>query len=328
MLNSLSKVTVGDPGQGPFLSLVSALNEVRGLTVSLIAGASGGTKMNLPAIRREDTILKALNNNAGTVTDVSFVEGAKATGTLTFASAIANDTFVVNSVTFTIKAAPVAGVLTDLFVLSTNTLQAQAAAAAINAYFGYTSGVVTAVAVGAVVTITATASGTAANSYTTVGGARITAGGATMAGGTADAGITISDTRATGTLTFASAIAGDTFVVNGTTYTIKAAADYRANNLQHCLLGTSDRLTAANARTAINRYSDANRGTVTATVVSNVVTIKSTAEGSTTGNAYTLVGGARITASGATLSGGTATGGVSVVATTQQVILFWYDKQA
>lgn len=326
MFNSLEKMLAGDPGQGPLLSLAAALTEVRGLTISLLAGATGGTKINLSGIRNEDTILKALNNNAGTITDVSFVAGVKASGTLTFASAVNADTFVVNGVTFTIKTAPVAGVLTDLGVASSNNNQAQAASAAINAFFGATDGSVTATYSSAVVTVTSATTGTGPNAYTLVGGARITASAATLAGGTADSGLSISNTSASGTLTFASAVAADTFVVNGVTFTIKAAADYDSSNLRHSLLGSSNRLTAANARTAINRYFNANNGSVTATVTNAVVTV-SAAEGSTAGNAYTLVGGARITASGATLSGGTATGGVSVVATTQQVILFWYNKR-
>lgn len=326
-LNSLQKILVGDPGHGPLLSLTSALTEIQGLTFSLLGSAGAGVKNNLAAIRLEDTILAAINNNAGTITNVGFVQGAKATGTLTFASAVNTDTFVVNGVTFTIKTAPTAGVYTDVSVGSTNTSMATLAATAINAFFGATDNSVSATSSGAVVTITATSSGTAANSFTTVGGARITAGGATLAGGTADAGITISDTRASGTLTFASAIATDTFTVNGVVFTIKDSATYVASNLQHVLLGTSNRLTAAAARDQINRYFDANNGSVTATVLNNVVTIYGTLEGSTVPNAYTLVGNARITASGATLSGGTATGGVSVVAATNQVLLFWYNKK-
>lgn len=327
-LNSLQKILVGDPGQGPLVSLAAALQEVQGLTFSMLGSSGAGVKNALAAIRSEDTILAAINNNAGTLTNLAFTQGVKATGTLTFAAAVNTDTFVVNGVTFNIKTSPVSGVLTDVAVGASNNAMATLAAAAINAYFGATDGSVTASAATNVVTITASASGTGPNSYTTVGGAHITAGAATLAGGTADAGITISDTRASGTLTFASAIAGDTFVVNSVTFTIKAAADYVATNFQHVLLGTSDRLTAAAARDRINKFFDAKNGSVVASVLSNVVTVRGTLEGSTVPNAYTLVGGARITASGATLSGGTATGGISVVAATNQVLLFWFNKRS
>jgi hypothetical protein len=327
-LNSLQKILVGDPGQGPLVSLAAALQEIQGLTFSMLSSAGAGAKNALAAIRSEDTILAAINNNAGTLTNLAFTQGVKATGTLTFAAAVNTDTFVVNGVTFNIKTSPVAGVLTDVAVGASNNAMATLAAAAINAYFGATDGSVTASAATNVVTITASASGTGPNSYTTVGGAHITAGAATLANGTADAGITISDTRASGTLTFASAIAGDTFVVNSVTFTVKAAADYVATNFQHVLLGTSDRLMAAYARDRINKFFDAKDGSVVASVLSNVVTVRGTLEGSTVPNAYTLVGGARITASGATLSGGTATGGISVVAATNQVLLFWFNKRS
>lgn len=326
-LNTLSRIGVGDPGQGPNLSLAAALAELQGLTFSLLGSAGAGAKNALAAIRREDTILAALNNNAGTLTNLAFVAGVKATGTLTFASAVATDTFVVNGVTFTIKASPVSGVYTDVAVGADNTAQAALAAAAINAFFGDTDNSVTATAALAVVTITATASGTGPNAYTTVGGTHITAGAATLAGGTADAGITISDTRASGTLTFTSAVADDTFVVNSVTFTLKSTG-YDAANPRHVLLGSSNRITASNAAKRINAFFNATDGSVSASVLNNVVTVTAFLEGSTAPNAYTLVGGARITASGATLSGGTATGGVSVVAATNQVLLFWYNKRS
>lgn len=326
-LNTTTHFGTGDPGLAPFLSIADAIKELQGLTFSMLGSAGAGAKNSLPAIRLEDTILAAVNNNAGTLTNLAFTAGAKATGTLTFASAVATDTFVVNGVTFTFKASPVSGVYTDVAVGASDNATAALAAAAINNFFSETDGSVSATVLNNVVTITAANSGTAANSYTTVGGAHITAGGATLSGGTADAGISISDTRASGTLTFASAIAGDTFVVKGTTFTIKAAGDYESSDLRHVLLGTSDRLTAAAARNAINRFFANTDNSVTASVLNNVVTVRATLEGSAGPNTYTLVGGTRITASGATLSGGTATGGVSVVAATNQVLLFWYNKR-
>ena len=326
MLQSIANVGPGGAGisgkdDG---SIFAALKELQGLKIALLAGASAGVKNNLAAIRPEDTIVAALNNNAGTVTDVSFVQGVKASGTLTFASAVNTDTFVVNGVTFTIKTAPVAGVYTDVAVGATNALMATLAAAAINAFFGATDASVTATAAAAVVTVTAAVSGTAPNSYTLVGGARITASAATLASGTADAGTTISPVVASGTLTFASVVADATFVVKGVTFTVKATPT--TGNLRHVALGASNRLMAGNARAAIQRYFDATDGAVSATALNNVVTVRATTEG-TVPNAYTLVGSTGITAGAATLAGGTVTGGVSTVAATNQVILFWFDKK-
>lgn len=324
MLTQNTQLGVGGAGmQGREANSANALiKELQGFNVSLLAGASGGSKIDLAAIRPEDTLVRVLNNNAGTITDVSFVQGVKASGTLTFASAVATDTFVVNGVTFTIKASPVEGVYTDVGVGTSDTNQATKAAAAINAFFGDTDGSVSATSALGVVTVTASASGTGPNSYTLVGGAHITASAATFANGTADSGCSISQVAASGTLTFSAAVADDTFVVKGVTFTIKATP----TSLQHSKLGTSNRITASNAAKAINKYFANYGNEVVATVLNNVVTVRATAEG-TGPNAYTLVGGAHITASGATLANGTTTGGVSVVATTQQLIVFWYNKQ-
>lgn len=320
MLNSLNNLAVTGVG----VSALAAIAELQGLNVSLLAGAGGGVKNPLAAIRPEDTIIAALNNNAGTITSVGFVAGAKATGTLTFAAAIATDTFVVNGVTFTIKTSLGAGVLTDVYLGANNTAQAAFAAAAINAYFADTDNSVVATSALGVVTVTSATAGTGSNSYTTVGGARITAGAATMLGGTADAGVTISPVAASGTLTFAAAVDADTFVVKGVTFTIKTAP--AAGNIKQLAVGATNKLMASYAAKAINKYFNANGGEVVATVANNVVTITATAEG-TAANAYTTVGGAHITAGAGTLAGGTATGGISVVAVTNQVILFWFNKK-
>lgn len=325
MFPNVSSISAGNSGVTPGQNLQAFLTALASTRLTLLAGAAAGTKIALSGIRRIDAILGALNNNAGTLTDIKFVQGAKASGTLTFASAVANDTFVVAGVTFTITATPSPLVYTDVLLRATDALQAAAAASAVNAFFAATDGAITASATGAVLTASATHSGTSGNSYTTVGGSHITAGGATMSGGTADAGLTISDTRAAGTLTFASAVAGDTCVVDGVTFTIKSSSAYSASNLQHILLGTSNRLTASNAAKAIHRFFSSRDGLLSASVLNNVVTVQGNIEASTSQNSVTIVGGAHITASGATLAGGSATGGVSCVSTTNQIVLLWAD---
>ena len=188
---------------------LAALTELQGLTISLLAGAGAGVKLPLAAIRSEDTIVAALNNNAGTITDV-----------------------------------------------------------------------------------TSTTS--------------------------------ISDVRASGTITLSGTVAGETVTVNGRTYT--AVAGVAANNTQFSMAGT-DAVDAAGLAAAINARENAlDISTVSASAVGNVVTVRAIAEG-TAPNAYALTKTGGITVSGATLANGTATCGISVVGATNQVILFWFNKK-
>jgi hypothetical protein len=108
--------------------------------------------------------------------------------------------------------------------------------------------------------------------------------------------------RAFGTLTFASAEALDTFVVAGVTFTIYATGALlnAAQNPAGLLLAASDTLQAAAAADAINAH-PVTGPLVRATYAAGVVTVVAVGTG-TTGNAYTLVGGTRITASGATFT--------------------------
>lgn len=82
----------------------AALRELQGLTVSLLAGTTADTKINLAAIRQEDTVLAALNNNAGTITDITgtiSVVDTHASGTITLATAVAGNTVTVNGHLYT-----------------------------------------------------------------------------------------------------------------------------------------------------------------------------------------------------------------------------------
>jgi hypothetical protein len=134
--------------------------------------------------------------------------------------------------------------------------------------------------------------------------------------------ISMVDCRAAGTLTLVSAVAAETVEVNGITYT--GVAGVPANFLEFSI-DTSDTAAAASLAAAINAR-EANYGnTVTATSAAGVVTVLATAEG-TGPNAYTLVGDTNITASAATLLGGTATGGIKSTGATDQIVLFWFNK--
>jgi hypothetical protein len=210
-----SDVSLGDggtgfQGDGP-KSAAAMIKELQGLNVELLAGANANTKIAVAAIREGDTILKCLNNNAGTITD------------------------------------------------KTSTMS-------------------------------------------------------------------IVSVKASGTLTLTSAIATDAFSVNGKTYTLQAGAPTGYGQVQ---VGGTDTATATNMKNAINAYETrvGNSYAVVATSNSNVVTITARVDG-TAGNAITISSAdSTIVASGATLANGTATGGVMSTDATNQLILFWYNKQ-
>ncbi len=108
---------------------------------------------------------------------------------------------------------------------------------------------------------------------------------------------------ATGTVTLASVLAGDTVTINGLVYTAVAGA--KANNTEFSIDG-SDTVDAADLVDSITN--DTRQGTladITAANVAGVVTFTSTAIGAA-GNAVTLVSseGTRLAVSGATLAGG------------------------
>ena len=175
-------------------TLAKLLAEAQGIKIAVVAGAASG-KVNIAAIRQEDTILSALYlAGAGTaVTDVSDVASTTtissvlAAGTLTLAAVVQNDTAVVHSKTYTFKTkTSLSGATYQVKVGIDDAASAANLAAAINQFDGT---VVSAVAVGAVVTVTAKAEGTGPNAYTLVGGAHITAGAATLAGGTTTGGV-------------------------------------------------------------------------------------------------------------------------------------------
>ncbi len=112
--------------------------------------------------------------------------------------------------------------------------------------------------------------------------------------------------RAFGTLTFASAIATDTFIVAGVTFTIYASGTTlnAAQNPAGVVVGASDTLMAAAAMDAIHAH-PVTGPLVRCSYAAGVLTVVAVGTG-ITGNDYSLVGGDRITASGATFSDGTA----------------------
>tara|TARA_R110000737_G_C14624761_1_gene494674 strand:+ start:68050 stop:68766 length:717 start_codon:yes stop_codon:yes gene_type:complete len=115
-------------------------------------------------------------------------------------------------------------------------------------------------------------------------------------------------TAATGTITFATVLAGDTVTINGLVYTAVAGA--KADNTQFSINGT-DIVDAADlvdsitndVRAGVEDFSAANGGTAVVTITAEILV-----QSPTEGNAITLVSsnGTRLAVSG----GGTLTGGV------------------
>lgn len=192
-ISNLGNGGAGTQGQEPG-SVFAAIRELQGLNIELLAGVAANTKINLAAIRPEDTILKAINNNAGTLTDVTgtmSIDDPRAVGTITLSGVAAGQTVTVDGLVYT----AVAGVAKNFTEFSidgaTDTLDAAALAAAITARENARdSQKVTATANAAVVTLKAVADGTAGNAIPLVkNGAGITVSGATLAGGTATGGV-------------------------------------------------------------------------------------------------------------------------------------------
>jgi hypothetical protein len=151
--------------------------------------------------------------------------------------------------------------------------------------------------------------------------------------------VSISDTRATGTITLASVLAGDFVEVDGQRFEAidgetDGANSGRANTGVYKFgLGANDDEAAANLKAAMEQFYGFQQPTgVNVSVLSNVVTVQSRVEGAA-GNATTLVestSGARITLSGATLAGGTDTGGIELSTTDttgDQLVVTWYNKR-
>lgn len=167
---------MGSGGTG-ITDLGKILTELQGLRVSVVAGAAAGTKMDVAALRLEDTLLAAvISTNAGgaLADDVAniTIQPTKASGTITVSgNPVADETFVVNGVTYTWKAAPTSRTEVKI-TTGDNTVMAAAIRDAINwyerdRYTGKPSApAVVATAAAGVVTVTAVVDGAAGNAIT------------------------------------------------------------------------------------------------------------------------------------------------------------------
>lgn len=176
-----------------------ALNELQGLNIDVLAGAGVDVKLDLAAIRTEDTLVSAIVYQATglPVDDTANVtiESLFAVGTLTLVDVVADDVAIVNGNSYTFKVAPVS--LGDVLIGADDTEDAANLAAAINAVekaygngLGEVAADVVATSALGVVTLTAAEEGTGGNSIAiSAAPVTITASGANLAGGTATGGV-------------------------------------------------------------------------------------------------------------------------------------------
>lgn len=197
-LQSLSQA--GKGGSGIPDQIPAALKELQGLTVTLVDGATSGTKINVAAMRSEDTILSIIEHIAGVPTNdrasIATIADVRASGTLTVGSPSAGATFVVGGITYTLRASADP-------LLNEVTIGANAAGTAANIAAKVNQNDPTRIIATSnsnVVTFRAVAEGTGPNAYTLVGSTGLTASGATLSGGTTTGGFSLSSSTASNKL--------------------------------------------------------------------------------------------------------------------------------
>lgn len=134
----------------------------------------------------------------------------------------------------------------------------------------------------------------------------------------------VSDTRASGTVTIAGPADGATYTLNGRVYTFKDTP----TAIQHVQRSTGGGANDAMAAALAAKINAIDGNSVVATAAAAVVTVKANAFG-TAGNSITTVGSTGVTASGATLANGTATGGLAFATTNTtgaQVLVTYFQK--
>lgn len=194
----MSLETIAALASGLHPQLPKVLRELQGLTISVLAGAAASTKLNLAAIRAEDTLVSVLLFSTGVPSDITgttSISDLRASGTVTVASAVAADTVTVNGRVYTFRATGTAKTgqsTVEVNLGASDTITATNLAAAISRAEG--SGPLFATSAAAVVTIKARAEGASGNSITlaTSNNTRLAKSGATLAGGTANGGIVTS----------------------------------------------------------------------------------------------------------------------------------------
>ena len=312
-------------GAGLVDQLPAIIRELSGYTVTQVAGAAAGTKMDIAAMRTEDTLLAVLAADASIADDKAncTIQGTKASGTLTVATVVNGSACVVGLTTYTFRTTPTAYSATavDLPIAGTDNANAAALCNAINAIESRYNGAaartpnVVATVLNAVVTVTSTTDG---------------AGNAPIVTGTATVLAATNSGTATATLTCATVVNGNTCVVNGVTFTARTTPTAGVLTDFALAAGADNTLQAAIIANAINLY-QRTYGTlgVTATAAAALVNITANAEPS--GNTTVLTGTAVVlAASGSgTLANGTATGGFKSTTnlSAKTMVVHWLNKR-
>lgn len=300
-----------------------ALRELQGESVVVVAGAAAATKMNVPALRSEDTLLSVLSHvtaGGATVNDTanSSIVSTKAFGTVTISgNPVDAQTVTVNGNVYTFKTTPTDARHVQI-TAGDNTAMAAALALAINAYenrrldSNWNSPAVVATSSLGVVTVTSVAD-VAGN------GPIVTDIGTTITISSTDPGAV--------TATFVAAGNTDAVVVNGVTFTIKTVPvnldvdmPIEANNTDQ----------AAELARIINAYQN-KFSTLGAAATSSGAVATITASDPRTGNSIKLSEAATnvaVTGSGF-LTGGTATGGITSTTNNaaNTMVVTFYNKQ-
>lgn len=181
--------------------LKGIITELQGLRQSVATGGTANSKIAIAAIRAEDTILSVLDNNAGTIADITStvsIYDIKANGTLTVGTVVAGDIATVNGLAYTLVANDTviaAGDYSKVLVGADADECATNLAAAITAReLEQTTPKVSASAATNVVTITALAEGAAGNAITLAEtGTTLTKSGTTLSGGSDTGGVSSTD---------------------------------------------------------------------------------------------------------------------------------------
>lgn len=306
---------------GNFRQVKAAVTELQGFSIDMPAGAAAATKMNVPAIRSEDTLKSVIQLTSGVPVDDTAnctIVDTRASGTVTFATAIEGSAFSVNGTTYTVRAVPLA--VTDILLGGTDAQMATKAAAAVNAFENRafdTNGNPRSPSV--------IASSTGASGVVTFISLVDGAGNAPAVTNSAHATVTNNNTALV-TATCASVVATDTLTVNGVVFTVTATPLL----ITDVLLGGSDNAQALNFANALNYY-QGNHGFSPAVQAANVsAAVNISPLFAKTGNIIPLTGTVTVlAASGATLAGGTATGGIksSTNNTGKNMLVFWFNKR-
>ncbi len=241
---------------------------------------------------------------------------AAASGTITLATCLTGTEIEVNGAKFRAITSGTPTIANGEFVISgDDTADAVSLVAAINGSTNARiSGIVTASSALGVVTVTAVSPGATANGVTIKTNGVVAKGTCTVVVAATDLSDTVSINgtamtaivqRATGTVAFSTAVAGNTVTINHVVFTGTAGAVTLGANTFSIDTGNTE--TATSLAAQVNACTDPNvAGKITATSVTDTVTLRAVAAG-TGGNSYTLTkSGSPITVSDTTLLGGIA----------------------